>query len=599
MMKKKEKTEKVSEGTSVESWLISIGEKKCGSASFSTYLIKSKKALVATKENAPPPPALKRLWGDTFIMDHFQLGAVWFYDSPLNEDDIRNSIGGLLDKIPVLSGRRCSKAQNEASHPHGWVVQSNEGARFSFCNNFPGSAYDFVGSKRHVEAPKGQFVDIQDGNGIESGAEPLLTVRVTNFGDGKTSCIGISIPHSIVDGKSYFSIVSIFAAGHSLGSFDLLKAPDMDSAAVWDKAIDSWNAKKEREQVEGGKSVIKSMYVKSALFLGKKMMKSLLNKDFNKMMPRAKIHFTQAELHQLKKNVDSLSGGKKKATTNEIVSAIFLKAFAEQWGFKEAKPGYCTMVVNGQGKGLLSEVKNTCGNFSHGVTLQLEKAPQEMSLVDILSFWHEVGDTWRSKEKSALEVEKLAKLSYGDIDSDDLTPKKPNFIVNNQSCYIMAQIRFGRDATCIGYTPWHSADHIHIVAALESEASRPSIVKRYSNLKKIVGSIDTADAFDRVDTDNSGDITREELGAALANARSDTVDDREIDQMMEMIDTDSSHTIDREEFGAAFYAARLCGGFDVYVAVPKSKSNKGVSFYESNEFKQILLGMVTAELPSL
>lgn len=258
------------------------------------------------------------------------------------------------------------------------------------------------------------------------------------------------------------------------------------------------------------------------------------------------------------------------------------------------------MVVNGQGKGLLSEVKNTCGNFSLVCSLPLDKAPQEMSFLDTLSVWHEVGDTWRSKEKSALEVEKCASIERWGYEAGKVpTQKTPMFDVNNQSCYIMAQIRFGRDATCIGYTPWHSGPSIHIVAAVESDkASRPSIVKRYSNLKKIIGSIDTADAFEQVDTDNSGDISREELVAALANVGSDTSDDREIDQLMEMIDIDSSHTIDREEFGAAFYAARLCGGIDVYVPVPKSKSNKGVSFYESNEFKQILLGMVTAELPS-
>jgi len=49
-------------------------------------------------------------------------------------------------------------------------------------------------------------VDIQDGGGAMEGSEPIFTVRVNNFVDG-TSAIGFSMPHSIGDGKSFFSLM--------------------------------------------------------------------------------------------------------------------------------------------------------------------------------------------------------------------------------------------------------------------------------------------------------------------------------------------------------------------------------------------------------
>jgi hypothetical protein len=291
-------------------------------------------------------------------------------------------------------------------------------------------------------------------------------------------------------------------------------------------------------------------------------------------MPRAKIHFTQGELRQLKTDVNSLCEGRKySVTTNEALSAVLLKSFAEEWGFSKSKVGKASMVINGQGKGLFHNVKNTCGNFSWSVERNFEKAPQEMSIVEAVDFYHELGNQWRSKEESAKVTEAMARFAATKSFENPATT--PCFSINNQAVFNMAQIRFGRDASCIGYSPWHSVDQIHIVAALEPEANRPSSVKRYSRFKKLIGPLDASAAFERIDADNSGDISREELLVALKDAGLE-IPDHEVDELMEMIDADRSNTIDVEKFDAAFYASRLSGGMDVYVPVPKGKLNKGV-----------------------
>lgn len=223
----------------------------------------------------------------------------------------------------------------------------------------------------------------------------------------------------------------------------------------------------------------------------------------------------------------------------------------------------------------------------------LIKPPQEMSISEIFDFFQSLGNKWRSKVESDKIIEK--EMSYIEKESAEFLKFIP-FSVNNQSIYNMAQIRFVSNGSCIGFTHWHSGGQVHIVAALEPEKNtRASVTNRHSLIKNLVGPIDSSAAFDRIDTDKSGYISKIELSSALSRAGLKS-QDIQMEELMEIFDADNSE-IDKEKFKAAFYASRLSGGVDVYVPVPKSKSNKGIKFYESIQYKDRLLELA-ADFPA-
>ena len=144
---------------------------------------------------------------------------------------------------------------------------------------------------------------------------------------------------------------------------------------------------------------------------------------------------------------------------------------------------------------------------------------------------------------------------------------------------------------------------MHIVASMEppgrdagpaspSGHLKPQVMRRASYMKRMVGSLDTATAFQRHDADGSGAISRSELCAALMTAGLE-LDEQEIDGMFELLDKDASGSIDAEEFDAAYYAARLAGGIDIYIPVIQKMGwlpqQAMVAHLESDVFKQTLL----------
>ena len=68
---------------------------------------------------------------------------------------------------------------------------------------------------------------------------------------------------------------------------------------------------------------------------------------------------------------------------------------------------------------------------------------------------------------------------------------------------------------------------------------------------------------------------------------------QEVDGMFELLDKNASGSIDAKKFDAAFYAARLAGGIDVYIPVPKKMGGRPqhqmVAHLESDEFRHTLL----------
>ena len=254
----------------------------------------SEKLLISSPSKAKVGTSVSLLERDHFfgrVFDKFMLEAVFFYEAPLDADKIRCSLCSFMDVYPELAGRLSPSGDA--------ILLCNSGMRFSACANYPGSAKDFCGAQARGgydnlegESRRNElFVDRQ----IDVGAgEPLLTIRVTNFGDG-TSAFGISMPHTIVDGKSFFLLLKALSSGHLSGSFgspelsfdrQFLKKsfPKLDSNQL------SVLSKPRAFPIRGGPF---NIIGKCLEFL----MDKYGSKEYKEQnFPRAKIHVTKAEL---------------------------------------------------------------------------------------------------------------------------------------------------------------------------------------------------------------------------------------------------------------------------------------------------------------
>lgn len=390
--------------------------------------------------------------------DAYYLPAVWFYDQPIDVASLKQTLTRTVDKMPALAGRRCSEG----------IALCNAGIRFSACQGREGSAHDWVnGTNPHMEAPRGDFADVP--SACTGGVQPLFTVRVTNFADG-TSAVGIALPHSLMDGKSYYEVVSAISQAHAKGgSFDGVRVPSFDGARVWEECTKSVN-------VVG----LPTLWVPVALLEATVPIWALVMKRIDALLPRAKVHLTKNELAELKSAVNATIDGKKAAcTTNEALSAALFHTLAgsPSGPFSVGKVGTVRMVVNTQGKGLFRGVDNVAGNFSWMVDEKTPRPPSEMSVAEAASFFRALGAKWRDDTLAAKCVEDLVIFHrvqdvtgwlWEQTDSVDDT-----LFVNNQMNYAMAKVRFGKGRV-LGYHPWHSHQHVVVVAA-PSEAASPHL----------------------------------------------------------------------------------------------------------------------------
>ena len=344
----------------------------------------------ASSAAASPPVVLKRLTVDNLMggYDAYYLGGVWFYDQPIDTSVLRAAVTQAVEKMPALAGRRSADG----------LVLSNAGMRFSVNEGKAGSARDWIGAGSHVEAPRGDLTDMP--SCCTGGEQPLFTARVTNFADG-TSAIGIASPHSLMDGKLYFGVVSVIAqAAARDGSFDGVATPDFDGARTWEECTKSMDVSKEP-----------TMWVPVKLLEAAIPLWALAMKRLDSMLPRAKVHVTRAELAQLKWDVAATlpAGSGGTCTTNEALSAAFLHALATSPSgpFTAGQPGLVRMVVNAQGKGRFGGVSNVAGNFSWMVDETTPKPADAMSMGEAAAFFCALGAKWRDEASSAECVEQL------------------------------------------------------------------------------------------------------------------------------------------------------------------------------------------------
>ena len=306
--------------------------------------------------------------------------------------------------MPALAGRRSSEG----------IVLSNDGARFSAREAHPGSARDWAKTDTHEELPAVRdFADIP--SSCAGGEQPLLTVRVTNFADG-TSAIGIASPHSLMDGKSYFGVVSAIAAAHSQGgSFDKVIVPDFDAAAVWEEKTKDLNIDDEP-----------TLWVPFKLLTWTEPLWALLMRRIDGLMPRARVHISREELDDLKaavshtlqpngaKPAKGKGGGGSACTTNEALSAAFFHALAEEptGPFTPGKPKTVRMVVNVQGKGAFAGVDNVAGNFSWMEWMKIDPKPrgETASMAEVAQLFVSLGAKWRDEASSNHCVDEFARF---------------------------------------------------------------------------------------------------------------------------------------------------------------------------------------------
>ena len=407
--------------------------------------------ICSTTAPASPPVVLKRLSADNLMggFDAYYLGGTWFYDQPLDAAKIKATLAEAVTKMPALAGRRSQAG----------IVLSNAGARFSAREGVEGSARDHIGTDAHVEPPRAGMCDIP--STCSGGEQPLFTVRVTNFRDG-TSSIGIAAPHSLMDGGSYFEVVSALAAGHAKGSFKSVPVPDFDAAKVWEATSTIHDPAKEQ-----------TYWVPYRIFDWFHPLWALGMGRLDSMLPRAKVHLSLREIDTLRSRVISVlaaAGGKAPTvTTNEAISVAFFHMLsAEPKLFAPGAKGTIRMVINAQGKGAFSQVEHVAGNFSWMVPGYTSKPPKEMSALERAQFILGIGNQWRDDAAKHVRefvlffrVQDITGYMWsgdGGFESVDNT-----LFINNQTVYPIAQIRFGAGAL-IGFQPWHSHQHMQIVA---------------------------------------------------------------------------------------------------------------------------------------
>jgi hypothetical protein len=525
------------------------------------------------------------------MYDFMMLGATWFYSAPLDADAIKKSLAGLLARVPVLAGRR--------SFPFGFVL-SNKGARFSSGSGVTGSAHTHLDTPSSVSS----LVDYQSSLGTLLGTEPLMTVRVTNFEDG-TSSIGISLPHCLADGKTYFAIVTAFAAAHNNGSPELVPSPDFEAThAAWSAAYRQlgWCHSPVKLLVGGllAVAVVPLLLLVLLIIIALFAIKggACFHSFAQSTWPRAKVHLSQADVAAIKKGVDAAYGGK--VTTNEALCSVLTLALHADFGFNsKSKNGSAVMVANMQGKGVFAGQRGALGgNFTTFVPQRLPAHPSQLTVAQAAQVWRELGDTWRDSEKAAALIATAVRFFSWPVPLSALLypqqlPEQPALVFNNQSVYPSAQIHFG-SGTLLGYTPWHGSNQIHIVAAVEDDAANavepPLLRQQQRHVRRLVGSLASATAFELADADRSGDITKAELISALAKVNVE-LSDREADELFLSLDKDASGGIDQSEFESAFYAARLAGGVDIYVPATSPAAKDKLAHWRSAEFKQTLISL--------
>ena len=393
--------------------------------------------------------------------DAYYLAAIWFYDKPLDAAAIKSTLVAAVTAMPALAGRRTSDG----------IILSNEGARLTVREGHPGSARDWCGADKHVEMPGVRdFADTP--SSCSGGEQPLFTVRVTNFADG-TSALGIASPHSLMDGKSYYKVVSAIAAAHEKkGNLDKAALLDFDAATIWEEKTKSLDVSKEP-----------TLWVPFRLLEMLEPVWALAMPRLDQILPRAKVHLSLAELTELKAaagNALAKGGGSKKGcTTNEALSAAFFVALADEktGPFAADQPGIVRMVVNVQGRGRFAGVDNVAGNFSWMEWMRTPKPPAAMAtMAEATQFFVELGAKWRNDASASTCIEEFAIFFrmqdltgylWGKTDSVDNT-----LFVNNQSSEIpLAKLTFGA-GPAIGFQPWHSHQHVQIVAAPEPPGAK-------------------------------------------------------------------------------------------------------------------------------
>eukprot|EP00928_Gymnodinium_smaydae_P080788 TRINITY_DN64413_c0_g1_i1.p1 TRINITY_DN64413_c0_g1~~TRINITY_DN64413_c0_g1_i1.p1 ORF type:complete len:578 (-),score=59.77 TRINITY_DN64413_c0_g1_i1:54-1787(-) len=543
-------------------------------------------------------------------IDNTILDAVWFYSESLDVPDLKASLRELLRLYPVLAGRRAGSA----------VALTNKGVSFGV-QSYAGSAYEFLDD----EPKNGTFTQLEQAEDIASGLAPLMTVLVTNFEDG-TSALGVTMAHSLMDGSSFIRLMTIWAHGHGNG-FAQEASCTFDRQTICPTVARAFGSQRIRESTLGCDSCTwglrylfrrssrreRSAGAKESLSqsVGKNMTQTDQTSESTPSLPgrgsysrtgfqsnalRAKVHLSQDDLKKLKNTVKLQDGSKP--TTNEALSAKIAKLLGDRFNLKPG--GQLGLTANLRGRGIFRNSSNLLGNCSKNIVIDVEAAPQDMSTHDVVMKFREVGDKLRNREiateitkdfQSQLECSEKGASFHG---RHFLTNYENNLLVNNQTTYAVAQIRFG-PGSCLGFVPWNVGHMIHIVVSFDHNV-RPSLptperqlASQKSIVKKLVGATSVEAAFQACDVDGSGSLSKAEVCMFLRHTHVD-LEEHELDALLNMMDTDHDGEVSYEEFKLAWEDARLSGGIDIYIKTAAEGISRADRCYiESSEFRESLL----------
>lgn len=120
--------------------------------------------------------------------------GTWFFDTPLDTEQIKDALAKTLSYYPHLAGRMNTKAG---------ITLTNDGVPFSIAGEPDLSLEDAL--KRDDIVNINHFSTAIKTARLQKGLDAPFTVKITELKDG--SVLGVQCSHALMDGDSFYTMV--------------------------------------------------------------------------------------------------------------------------------------------------------------------------------------------------------------------------------------------------------------------------------------------------------------------------------------------------------------------------------------------------------